>query len=275
MEYMEEKNKNIPLGQLLIQNHKITEEQLVKALEEQKKTRDRLGHTLIKLNYIGEDELIEILEKQFGIPAVKINLKMLNPMVVKTIPEYICRKYRLIPILLENDKLTIATTNPYDLSFRDEIKFTTDYNTEIVLSPENSVLEAINYSFGEKGTNWISQEDKIDKGEMKAKISAAKMLEQILHRAINRRAKEIQLEYLEDDFIVLYIVPNSTISNELLPAFYYNAISLRIKSLANLDLEKKSFQEGLLRIKIDDQEYSLRALIFPTPQGENITLQFP
>ncbi len=272
---MSENNKNIPLGQLLIQNERISEEQLSKALEEQKKTKDKLGHTLIRLGYINEDNLISVLEKQFGIPAVKISLKMLNPKIVKIIPEYICRKYRLIPILFENNKLTIAATNPYDLSFQDEIKFTTDYDTEIVLSPENSVLDAINYCFGEKETSWINAEDEISKGEMKAKVSAAKMLEKILRQAFRRKANEVQLRYLKDNFNVVYMTPEKAIESELLPGFYYKAISMRIKNLASLDEQKKSFQDGLFRIEIDGRAYSIRAYIFQNPVGESITLRLP
>ncbi len=88
---MSENSKPLPLGQLLIAKGKITEEQLSASLKEQKNTGDRLGHTLVKFNYITDDDLIEVLEEQFGIPAVKINIKMLNPKVVKTIPENIKR----------------------------------------------------------------------------------------------------------------------------------------------------------------------------------------
>lgn len=271
----ESKEKNIPLGQLLLQHEKITEYQLRIALDEQKKTGNRLGHTLIALDFITAEDLIKVLEEQFGIPAIRINLEMLNHKVVKTIPEYICRKFRLIPILLHNDTLTIAATNPYDLSFKDEIKFTTDFSTEIVLSLESSVLEAINYSYGKKDINWISKEEEFDQGELKAKISAGKILDTVFKNAVSRRVQEIQFEFIEDSFNILYIVPNSTLTSESYPGFYYKAISLRIKGMANLDPSKKSFQEGMLTVEIANKNYTLRAIIFPNPAGENISLHFP
>ncbi len=271
---VENVEKKIPLGKLLIKSKKITEEQLLKALEVQRNTTDRLGHTLINLGYITEDELINFLENQFGIPAVRINKKMLNPILIKkTIPENICRKYRLIPILIENNKLTIAATNPYDLSFKDEIKFTTDYNIDIVLSPENSVLEAINHTFGKKEYSW--QDEELEKNIIKSNISVAKTLDIIFLQAFNMNAREIQLEFFENKFDVLFITTDNIIHSNPLPAFYYKVISIRIRQLSSLNQNDKSFQEGILRKKIYNKIYTIRVLIFPTRLGENIILKFP
>ncbi len=268
---MSEKLKTIPLGQLLTNSNKITEEQLLKALEEQRKTGDKLGHTLIKLKYITENVLIEVLEKQFGIPAVKINKKMLNPLVAKKIiSENICRKYRIIPILIENKKVTIAATNPYDLSFKDEIKFTTDLNIEIVLSPENSVLAAINYIYGDKDQHWDTSYNEAD---MKGNISAAKILTMILHQGYNMKATDLQLEYSDNVFNVLFITPKKVIRSKPLPNFYFESVSTRIKQLSNLNNNARNFQEGLMTIEIYQKKYTIRVLIFPTNIGENIILK--
>ncbi len=271
---MAEEKKTIPLGQLLLDKKLISEEQLSKALEEQKRTKDRLGHTLVKSGYVSSDDLIEVLEEQFGIPAVKINLKMLNSKVVKTIPENICRKYRLIPILLdENNYLTIAATNPYDISFKDEIKFITDYNIDFVLSPESSVLEAINHIFGKKDFNWAGRDDEIYESYIKSEISANKMFEMIMQKAIQLNCSEIQLEYFENNFTVVYTAKDKVVSSKSFPDFYYAPITLQIKNLAGLQSDKKSFQEGLLNIEINRKKYTLRALVFQNPRGENITLK--
>ncbi len=261
-----------PLGQLLIDAGKITEEQLLKALEEQRKTGKKLGHTLVEMGYITEDDLVHTLEKQFGIPCITITPKMINSKIVKTIPENICRKYTIIPILLNDNVLTVATTNPYDLSFIDEINFTTDYKVEVVLSTEKSIMDAINTFFGKKETVIESSES----GNIKAKVSAVKMLDMIFVQAYNMKATEIQLELFENNFNVLFVTPKTVVRSSPLPIFYYNAISLIIRNKAGLDtIEKNKFQEGIMRYKIYDENFIIRVLIFPTPVGENIVLKFP
>ncbi|MHA1344764.1 MAG: hypothetical protein ACTSQG_12315, partial [Promethearchaeota archaeon] len=174
-----------------------------------------------------------------------------------------------------DNKLTIAATNPYDLSFKDEIKFITDYNIEIVLSPESSVLQAINYIFGVREKDWIPRNTPLSQGESKARLSAAKVLERILKHALSIRAKEVQLQKIEDVFQVMYLKPNSTIMTDMFPSFYYDTIGLRIKNLANLNLESNRFQEGLFSYPINEKRFSFRVLIFPNPQGENIIIKLP
>ena len=272
---MSEKKENIPLGQLLIKNEKITEEQLSKALEEQKNTKNKLGHTLINLQYLTENDLIEVLEKQFGIPAVKVNLKMLNPQVSKTIPENICRKYRLIPILLHKNKLTVAASDPYNMAFTNEIKFTTNYDLNIILWPEKSILSAINKIYGERESNWDPNIDELEEDEKKAHISAVKMLNQILIEGFNKSANEIQLEYYNKKFNVIYITKDYGIINKEIPNYYYKAISIHIKNAANLDVKTQSFQEGIFKANLINKNPFIRALIFPTPAGENISLKIP
>lgn len=279
---MAEKKQYIPLGQLLIQEKKITNEQLLAALEEQRKTGDRLGHTLINLGYTTEDDIIKTLEKQFGIPAVKINTQMLNSIIAKLIPETICRRYRLIPILLNENRLTIAATNPYDLSFVDRIKFTMDYSIEVVLSPEKSVLDAINFCFGRKEHDWEDEGPEGAEGaEPEAgpyghlKVSAARLLDMIFLQGYNMSAREIHLEYFEKKFTILFFTADSVVKSKPIEDDYYKPMAVAIRSLAKLHGPSREFTEGILKKKIREKDFIIRVLIFPTPAGENILLKFP
>ncbi len=267
---MESKNK--PLGQLLIEEHKITEEQLLNALEKQRTTGKKLGHTLVELGYISEDTLVHVLEKQFGIPCITVTEKMINPIIVKTIPEEICRKYTIIPLLINGNTLTVAATNPYDLSFVNEINFTTDYKVELVLSTEKSIESAIRTVYGEKE----DIRSNLDSAKIKSKVSAVKMLDLIFIQAYNMNAKEIQLELFEDLFNVLFITKKTVVRSNPVESMYFKAISLIIRNKAKIppDTENR-FQEGIMTYKIYEKDFNIRVLIFPTKVGENIVLKFP
>ncbi|MBN1899569.1 MAG: hypothetical protein JW827_12395 [Spirochaetes bacterium] len=263
--------KVLPLGQLLIKEKKINEKQLARALENQRKTGDRLGHTLINLGFISEDELIQVLEHQFGIPCIKINTKILKANVIKLIPENICRKYRLIPLLIDENKLTVAATDPYNLKFIDEIKLTTDYNVDVVLCSEKSVMDAINVSYGKKNYNYVDD----DSSQLKEGVSVAKIIDMILLQAYHLKANEVQLEFLDNKFNIQFISKVHHLKRSQMPSEYYNNIAIRLKNLAGLDTtQKNQFLEGLFSKEILKNKMMVRLLIFPHPKGENIVLKF-
>jgi len=266
-------NEILPLGTLLKKEGKITDEQLNIALEEQKKTGERLGHTLIKLGFISEEDLVKALEKQFNLPCITINPKMINPQFIKIIPEDICRKYRLIPFMLVNNRLVIAVTDPYNLDFINEIKFTTDYDVELALCSEKSIMDAINFFFGEKEFGLSYRENistQLPKG-----VSAVKLLDLILIQAQNMNASEVHLQYFENEFNILFITKGEKIKTSNMPAEYYKFISTRIKLLAKLDVSgKMKFQEGIANVSIYGKNNLIRVFIFPHLKGENIIIKF-
>ncbi len=258
-----------PLGQILLEDKKITEEQLNHALEVQRETGDRLGHTLVKLGYITEEELAKALEKQFGIPCIMLKPQMVNPLIARSIPENICRKYKIIPFMKENNKLIIAAANPYNLEFINEIKATTAHNVQLILATEKSIVEAIERNFGKK--EFTSEDDYT----LPSGVPAQRLLDMLLKQAYFMKAKEIHLEFSEGKFNILFMTPVKVIRSNPLSDSYYKPISLLIKNKAHLDtMENKKFQEGIFKVKVYEKEFMVRVFVFPTPVGENILLKF-
>ena len=99
-----EAKKKIRIGDLLLQNEVITEEQLMTALAEQKKTGIKLGRALIELGYVQEDQLLNLLSKQLNIPFVHLRHYQFDDELVKKLPETHARRYRAI-VLGELDNL--------------------------------------------------------------------------------------------------------------------------------------------------------------------------
>lgn len=261
------------LGEMLLEKKLITPEQLEEALSIQKKTKDRLGHTLINLGYIKESVLIKVLEEQFGIPCIKIYKKMINWQVVKQIPEDICVKYRLIPLIIEKNLLTVAVTDPFDMSFVDEIKSTTSYNVEVTLCSEKSVIEAIYQNFGYKDYSEFKKVEEKSIPQKRHKFSIVLILELILKRAINFNAKEIHFQKVNKNFSINYLTKDSFINSEAPSYDFYDDMSKRIKMLSRLKTNSKSFQEGIFKYMKDNVNLLVRVLIFPTHVGENIVLK--
>lgn len=91
------------LGDLLVENGIISEEQLQEALIDQRKTKRKLGDLLISQGYITEQQLIEVLEFQLGIPHVSLHKYHIDPAITQIIPESMAKRYQVLPFLKEGE----------------------------------------------------------------------------------------------------------------------------------------------------------------------------
>ena len=136
------------LGQLLISENIISDNQLNKALDMQKAAGGRLGTNLVKLGYLTEEKLVSFLSKQFGVPAINLADYTIDPNVTKLIPAEMAKKYIILPVARVGATLTIAMTDPSNVFAIDDVKFMTGYNVEVAVSSESAIVTAISQSYG-------------------------------------------------------------------------------------------------------------------------------
>ncbi|MFT7372454.1 MAG: MSHA biogenesis protein MshE, partial [Oleiphilaceae bacterium] len=118
---MSEPKKKIRIGDLLIQNGVITEDQLMTALSEQKKTGRKLGAALIDLGYVDEDSLLDLLSRQLKIPFVQLRNYEFDQELIKKLPESQARRFRALVLDEKQGELLVGMTDPMDLMAFDEI----------------------------------------------------------------------------------------------------------------------------------------------------------
>jgi type IV pilus assembly protein PilB len=124
----------IKLGEMLLRANLITEDQLQKALEQQRVHGGKLGYNLVKLGYVKEDDITSLLSQQYGVPAIKLSHFEIEPSIIKLIPAEIARKYQIVPLNRAGSTLTIAMGDPTNVFAMDDIKFITGYNVEPVVA---------------------------------------------------------------------------------------------------------------------------------------------
>src|SRR5260370_37010672 len=100
------------IGDRLVSKGRLSPEQLEFALKEQKRTGDRMGTILRQLNLITEDDLAMVLAESAGIEHICIRNLSIDPDVVNSVPEAVARKYKVFPIAVENNSVTIAMADP-------------------------------------------------------------------------------------------------------------------------------------------------------------------
>jgi internalin A len=133
--------------EILLKAKLITNEQLQKVLQEQKKTGDRIGSLLVDMGFIREDEILSCLSRQFGVPAIDLENFRIEPSVLETISVKTAEKYTVIPISRVGGTLTLAMADPSDIFAIEDIKFMTDYNIEPVVASERAILHAIEWHY--------------------------------------------------------------------------------------------------------------------------------
>src|SRR4026209_2148301 len=133
----------VRIGELLLKEKRITPEQLQEALNYQRQNGGKLGYTLIKLGHVKDEEITALLSKQYGVPSIALSQFEIDPAVVKLVPAETALKYQIVPLSRAGATLTIAMTDPTNVSAMDDLKFMTGYNVEPVVASETAVAEAI------------------------------------------------------------------------------------------------------------------------------------
>ena len=284
------------LGETLVNNKTITPEQLSSALEEQEKTGRMMGSVLVGMGALKDSDLLQYLSEQHGVPSIKLSEFQIDPEVLKIIPAGVASKYQVMPISAKDSTLTVAMIDPGNIFALDDIKFLTGYRVEALIAAETSVNKAIEeyYKVDEvtdadylddllagletEGVEYLESNENVDLSSLEQESEEApviKLVNGILTDAITKNSSDIHIEPYEKSFRVRFRVDGSLYEVMKPPLKMKNAITSRIKIMANLDIaERRLPQDGRIKLKFGkgrDMDYRVSAL--PTLFGEKIVLR--
>ncbi len=135
------------LGQMMVRKGLITEENLRKALDDQKRSNGKLGNCLIRLGFITEDKFVQFLSDQYRLSAIDLSQVQFQPELIKLVPSGLAKKFLMVPVRREGSKLIVAMADPQNMVALDDIKFMTGYHIEPVIAPESAIINAINKNY--------------------------------------------------------------------------------------------------------------------------------
>ncbi len=281
------------LGQLLLWNKLITQEQLDEALEEQKTTQKKLGSILVEKGFIDEESLNQFLSKQYGVDSINISSMTIPQDVIDKIPSQIAKKYTLIPIAVKGNKIEVAISDPTNIFALDDVRFVTGLNVVPYLSNESAILKAIDKYYGtSKDLDTImdsitevndtldiitdTEEDKDvkDLEDESSEEPIIKLANTILMRSVNDGASDIHIEPYENDLRVRYRVDGKLKEFMKLHKAVAPALTSRFKIMAKLNIaEKRLPQDGRIRIRTSGKDIDLRVSTLPTIYGEKTVMR--
>lgn len=174
------KQKNMLIGEMLVEEGIITKEQLKDGLEEQKRTGEKIGEILIRMGYITKEILWTFLGYQMGVAYMNLDeLPQIRQDVLKTLPEQLMRNEKLIPVNKQGKMLTVAMADPLNFLVVDDLKATTRCEIDARLAPADDIKKSLDKYFGYKEE---------DRGEIaRARVDE---LDDILSAPLNARRPE-------------------------------------------------------------------------------------
>jgi type IV pilus assembly protein PilB len=284
------------LGQILLKEGLITEEQLNKAIDIQKKEGTRLGETLINLGMVTEKDIVIAMAKQLSIPYASYAKGLLKPAkdqeLSKLIPEDYARRNMILPISRHMNSLTVAFMDPLNLIAIDNLKRMTGCEINPIIATKSDLQRAIDEFYGKEDLLKDAISDSYELEEFKAEkdveedlslddliaraeeAPVVKLVDLILMQAIKDRASDIHLEPFKNKINiryridgVLYEIPPP--AKHLLPA-----IVSRVKILANLDIaERRLPQDGAFLVKVENKNIDIRVSTVPAIYGEKVVMR--
>ena len=287
------------LGDLLVKEKVISQEQLDKALTEQKRNGSRLGSVLVKLGYVSDEDVTNFLSRQYGVPAINLSYFDIDPSVVKLIPPETARRYQILPLSRVGASLTIAMVDPTNVFAMDDIKFMTGFNIEPVVASEAAILQGIDKAYGDTHEEDLEKvmadigesdadielqagdEDTFSASELEKAAEEApivKLVNLILTDAVKRAASDIHIEPYEKEYRVRFRVDGILQTIMTPPLKLKDAIISRIKIMSKLDIsEKRLPQDGRIMLKVNlagkRKTLDYRVSTLPTIWGEKIVLR--
>lgn len=287
------------LGDVLAREKLLSDEQLKKALDYQKKHDVPLGSAFISLNLVTEEDMAHALSRQLGYPYIDLNQFELFPEVIDLVPVEIAKKHLIMPVHRIRSFITLAMVDPTDLDVIEDIKFRTGLSIQPVVASESAILNAINKYYGSSSDIRVKKIlDEIETGGDDTRISIMeeeeddysveeivqsteqapiiKLVNTVFIDAIKKGASDVHFEPYDTSFRIRYRLDGTLYELMNLGLKFKNPVLSRVKILSTMDIaEKRLPQDGRIKMKAKlesgaKKEVDMRVSSIPTIFGEKI-----
>jgi type IV pilus assembly protein PilB len=285
------------IGQILVDLGLIDEQQLATMLEEQSmRGGELLGKVGVSLGFYTDEQLGEALAEQWGTTFVTLYDRHIPPEVARLLSEPMAQLYRVVPLALDGNRLTIASSEPQKIQIADELRTFLGYDIHVCVATEPEITKVIEKVYSSATESVESLVEDLEKDDELAAAAAAagrdgptdltsvealaesapvrKLLNMVLLLAIRDGASDIHFEPFETEFRIR--LKADGVLQEMVPpprhlAF---AITTRIKVMANLDIaERRLPQDGRIELNVGGHPVDLRVSVLPTLFGESVVMR--
>ncbi len=276
------------LGDLLVHEHIISNEQLMQALNSQKTTGRKLGDTLIELSYLSERQLLEFLAQQLGLPFLDISQRRIATEIANLLPEVHARRLRALIIEDRGDSVLLGMSDPADLGAIDQLEqMLAPKRLELSVVMDSQLFDAFDglyrrtadiESFAsqleeehEESSSFDSSTSFVDES---GDATVGKLLQSVFEDAVQMRASDIHIEPDEHQLRIRQRIDGVLQENILKENKIASAMVLRLKLMAGLDIsEKRIPQDGRFNLQIAGHDIDIRMSTMPVQHGESVVMR--
>lgn len=279
------------LGQILVDLGYLNDDQLWDILEEQKQSPGEIiGQVAVRMGLVTQEQVTEALAEQWGMPVVDLSETNVPPNVLEIVPETMAEIYKIMPISLKDNVLTVAMADPQNVAALDDLRNFLGHEVRGAVSSQTDVEEAISRYYSDReetiedvigdlttdedheaairGYDLASEEELSDAAPIK------KLLNMVILLAIRDQASDIHLEPFEDEFKIRVRADGVLYEMVPPPRHLANAIVSRVKVMSDLDIaERRLPQDGRIELNVGGNQVDLRVSVLPTLFGEAVVMR--
>jgi len=274
------------LGQILIDQGILTEDQLRIALLEQMKSHLPVGRLLVQLGFVSEATLRDALSEKLGLQSVDLSHIIVDPTALSALPRELARRYRMFPVALDRaaKRLIVALSDTNNIAAIDQLRvhLKGDLEIELRLAGDIEIERAIEHYYGhEFSIDGILRE--IETGEVDyTSISegdeysqpVVRLISALLADAVERSASDIHFEPEQNFLRIRYRIDGVLRQIRSLHKTYWPAMAVRLKVMAKMNIaETRAPQDGRISATLSGRPIDFRVSSLPTAHGENVVLR--
>lgn len=275
--------------QVLVDKGLLTEAQLARVREQARTRRESVLVTLLAGKLVDESALLPIVAREQRMPFVQLSEEKVEPAAVRAVSPKLVSHYTVMPLRFDRRSLTLAVSDPFDISAIEDIETNLGCHVERVLACRSDILDALHryYGVGAATVERIlagsperevarSTEESHDLARQAEDASVVRLVNQFLRDAIDDRATDIHFEVHRDGVSIRRRI-DGVLSDMSVPRnirHLYPAIISRVKLMAHLDIvERRLPQDGRSRVRIGNSEFDLRVSVVPSVHGEDVVIR--
>ena len=277
--------------QQFVDNGTISADQLKEAEEMAASLGIAPEDALVRLEYIDPAVMARAKAEAFGFGFAQLDGMELPQSVIELVPESVARENIVIPVSFENERLSVAVTDPMNFEVVEKLRFILNRDVDMLMAPKDQILAAINRHYGQSTTESVDSvlieftETAIDftESELTSAETAAeddenspiiKLVNLIIQEAVNMRASDIHIEPFEDRVRIRYRIDGVLIERDSPPKRLLPALVSRLKVMGRIDItEKRRPQDGRIKTRAGGRDFDLRVSVLPTQHGQAIVLR--
>ena len=263
------KDQDKKLGEILLEQQIIDEEQIQRIIEKAKESKRRFGETAIYLGIIDEIDFLKVLSQQQGLPYVDLKSFNIDRKALSQMDKETARKLLAVPLFEAENMLAVGFHDPQNLNAIDEIELKTGKTIQVILCTKDQLKNVIQSSYAIE----IVDENEMDDDDDSSAV--IELVEKIIDEAIESDASDIHIQPSEFELDIRYRMDGVLQSIMVLPHSRTRPINSRLKVMSNLDIaETRKPQDGRFKHSMSSGKvYDFRVSTYPTEFGEKTVMR--